>query len=79
MLSIGQISKLFNVTPYTLRYWEKEFNGILTPKRTKGGQRRYSKQDRRVIQEIIELLREDMYSMKGAKRILLRKYKKKRY
>ncbi|RKY85531.1 MerR family transcriptional regulator, partial [candidate division KSB1 bacterium] len=63
MLSIGEVSKLTGISPYTLRYWEKEFNGILEPKRTKGGQRRYSKSCLRIIDEIYFLLKEEMYSI----------------
>jgi len=70
LLRIGQVSHLVGVPIYTLRYWEREFPGVLTPLRTPGGQRRYSQENLQVIYRIKELLREKMYSLAGAKRIL---------
>ena len=36
-LTSSQLSTLLNVSKPTLRYWEKEFDGILVPRRTAGG------------------------------------------
>jgi len=36
----------------TLRFWEREFEGILVPLRTNGGQRRYTPEHVSVIEEI---------------------------
>jgi len=78
MLSIGEVSKLYRISSYTLRYWEKEFDGILNPNRTKGGQRRYSKKCLRTVDEIKRLLKEELYSIKGAKKILLNRKRNRR-
>lgn len=44
MLKIGQLAKLANVTPDTIRYYEKQ--GMMDHgKRTEGGYRLYSEQD----------------------------------
>ena len=51
-LTISQLSSLLNVSRPTLRFWEKEFAGILVPLRTKGGQRRYSDAHIAIIEEI---------------------------
>src|SRR5579884_2200153 len=40
-LSISKASKLLQVSPDTLRNWESQ--GLITPQRTKGGARRYTK------------------------------------
>jgi len=77
MLSIGEASKQVRVSTYTLRYWEKEFNGILVPRRTRGGQRRYTKKSLRILNDIYYLLRVELYSIKGAKKILEKKYGEK--
>jgi len=42
LISIQEISALLKVAKPTLRFWEKEFEGILVPLRTRGGQRRYT-------------------------------------
>ena len=38
----------------TLRYWEKEFAGLIDPERTAGGQRRYTTKDVAVFETIRE-------------------------
>lgn len=74
-LSIGDVSKITNVEVHTLRYWEKEFEPYLDPLRTDGGQRRYRSQDIEAVFEIKKLLRDEMFSIAGAKRFLARKLK----
>ena len=37
---IGEVSKLTDVKPYVLRYWESEFK-LLTPSKSKSKQRLY--------------------------------------
>ncbi|MBI4776569.1 MAG: MerR family transcriptional regulator [Deltaproteobacteria bacterium] len=55
MFTIKQVSEMTDTPPHTLRFWEKEFEGILTPMRTKGGQRRYGSEEISVIGRIKEL------------------------
>ena len=50
--SIQQLSTKLNIPKPTLRYWEKEFEGILQPLRTTGGQRRYTSEHISTIEEI---------------------------
>jgi len=50
--SIQQLSTKLNIPKPTLRFWEKEFEGILLPLRTNGGQRRYAPEHVSIIQEI---------------------------
>jgi len=50
--SIQQLSTKLNIPKPTLRFWEKEFEGILLPLRTNGGQRRYTSEHVSVIKEI---------------------------
>lgn len=50
--TISQLSSKLKVSTPTLRYWEKEFTGILIPLRTKGGQRRYTQEHIAIIEKI---------------------------
>jgi DNA-binding transcriptional MerR regulator len=54
-LTIKQASQRLNLTPHTLRFWEKKLEGILTPLRTQGGQRRYTPEHLSLIEEIKRL------------------------
>ena len=54
-LTVKQVSKITGIPPYTLRFWEKEFEGILVPSRTNGGQRRYNEEHISVIENIKRL------------------------
>lgn len=71
-VSIGTASEITGVEVHTLRYWEKEFEEFLHPARTSGGQRRFRSQDIQTIFVIKRLLRDEMFSIAGAKRYLLR-------
>lgn len=50
--TIQQLSAKLNIPKPTLRYWEKEFEGILLPLRTSGGQRRYTSEHVAIIGKI---------------------------
>ena len=50
--SIQQVSTKLNIPKPTLRFWEKEFAGLLLPLRTNGGQRRYTTEHVTIIEEI---------------------------
>ena len=68
-LSIQQVSQHLDVPKPTLRFWEKEFEGILVPLRTNGRQRRYATEHVAVIKEI-KLLKEAGLSLAEIKRKL---------
>jgi DNA-binding transcriptional MerR regulator len=55
LISIQKVSALLKVPKPTLRFWEKELDGILIPLRTEGGQRRYTVENIAVIEEIKKL------------------------
>jgi len=50
--TIQQISRKLNIPKPTLRFWEKELDGIIVPLRTPGGQRRYTPEHLGLIQKI---------------------------
>ena len=51
-ITIQKVSQKLDVPKPTLRFWEREFDGILVPLRTNGGQRRYAPEHISVIEEI---------------------------
>ncbi len=70
MLSIGDVCRFLELPTHTLRYWEKEFREFLSPVRTHGRQRRYTDEDMDRVRQIKKLLKQDGYSIAGAKKIL---------
>jgi len=54
-VSIQHLSLRLKIPKSTLRFWEREFQGVLVPLRTKGGQRRYTLENMSVIRKIKEL------------------------
>jgi DNA-binding transcriptional MerR regulator len=54
-LTIQEVSERLGITKHTLRFWEKEMDGVIVPLRTKGGQRRYTLEHLFVIDEIKRL------------------------
>ncbi len=55
LFTILQVSQRLNIPKHTLRFWERELNGILVPQRTPGGQRRYTLQNIKVLETIKNL------------------------
>jgi DNA-binding transcriptional MerR regulator len=66
---IGEASKIVGVEPYVLRYWETEFS-FLKPKKSKSGQRIYTKDDIEIALQIKHLLYEEKYTIDGVRRKL---------
>jgi DNA-binding transcriptional MerR regulator len=73
-VGISTAAEITGVEVYTLRYWEKEFIDFLQPIRTEGGQRRYRPQDIRIVFSIKRLLRDEMFSIAGARKHLEREF-----
>ena len=69
--SIGEVSELTQLQPYTLRAWEKEFS-CLRPRRVRGKNRAYRERDIGIILLIKRLLYEERYSTKGVRQKLKR-------
>ncbi len=66
---IGEACKILEIQPYVLRYWEKEFP-LLSPNKSKSGQRVYNERELEVIRRIKELLYDEGYTIAGAKKKL---------
>lgn len=67
--SISEVSTLTGLEQYVLRYWETEFEQ-LRPAKNRAGNRIYTTKEIRTIWEIKRLLREEMYTIDGAKKFL---------
>ncbi|PKL82844.1 MAG: MerR family transcriptional regulator [Ignavibacteriae bacterium HGW-Ignavibacteriae-3] len=67
--SISEVSKLTSLEQYILRYWETEFEQ-LKPGKNRAGNRIYTNKDIKLILQIKRLLREEKYTIEGAKKIL---------
>ena len=63
---IGHVADLVGVKPYVLRFWETEFDA-LKPKKSRKGQRVYSRRDVETAMMIKKLLYEDRFSIEGAR------------
>jgi DNA-binding transcriptional MerR regulator len=68
---IGEVSKILNVEPYVIRYWETEFKTV-KPVRTKTAQRLYRKKDVEELLTIRNLLYQQRFTISGAKRQLMK-------
>lgn len=71
-VGISVASRITGVEVHTLRYWEREFAPFLEPIRTEGGQRRYRPEDIQAVFMIKRLLRDELFSIAGARRHLAR-------
>jgi DNA-binding transcriptional MerR regulator len=68
---IGEVSKILNVEPYVIRYWETEFKSV-KPVRTKSAQRLYRKKDVEELLTIRNLLYQQRFTISGAKKQLIK-------
>ncbi len=68
--SISEVSKLTDLEQYILRYWESEFDQ-LKPSKNRAGNRIYTNKDIKTILNIKKLLRDERYTIEGAKKILI--------
>jgi DNA-binding transcriptional MerR regulator len=64
---IGEVSKLTDIKPHVLRYWESEFP-MLNPPKNRAAQRVYRKKDIEAILLIKTLLYNENYTISGARK-----------
>ncbi|MEM1043455.1 MAG: MerR family transcriptional regulator [Bacteroidota bacterium] len=69
--SISEVAALVDLEAHVLRYWETEFD-MLRPKKNRAGNRVYTERDIETVQRIRHLLREDKYTLEGARQVLAR-------
>ena len=68
--SISEVAELADLEPHVLRYWETEFEE-LQPK-NRAGNRVYTERDIATVLRIKHLLRDDKYTIEGARQVLAR-------
>jgi DNA-binding transcriptional MerR regulator len=66
---IGEVSRLANIKPFVLRYWESEFP-MLDPVKSPSGHRMYRQQDLDMVFKIKRLLYDEGFTTEGARRHL---------
>ena len=69
--TIGEVSRLVGVPPHVLRYWETQFTQLAPVKRP-DGRRYYRPDDLFLAAGLVELLREDGMTTRGAQKQLAR-------
>lgn len=67
--TIGEVSKMFDVNTSLIRFWEKEFPSIKL-KKNKKGNRVFTPKDILKIEKIYILVKEQGYTLDGAKKAL---------
>ncbi|GAI49134.1 unnamed protein product, partial [marine sediment metagenome] len=60
LFTIQQLSLKLKIPKPTLRFWEKELDGILVPLRTQGGHRRYTAEHIPILKGIKHLRKKGM-------------------
>jgi DNA-binding transcriptional MerR regulator len=66
---IGEVSRILDVRPHVLRYWESEFPAI-RPQKTRTGQRLYRRRDVELLLQIKQLLYQEGFTIAGANKRL---------
>jgi|SRR5437016_1559990 len=66
---IGDVSRLADLKPFVLRYWETEFP-MLQPLKSPGGLRLYRQEDVDMVFRIKRLLYDEGFTIAGARRFL---------
>ncbi len=67
---IGEVCEIAGVKQHVLRYWETEFKKFIRPKRASSKQRLYRHIDVEYILNIKKLLKDEGFTIPGAKKFL---------
>src|SRR6266702_3229205 len=73
---IGEVARLCEVPTYVLRFWESEFPQ-LKPNKGGTGQRLYRRRDVEMALRVKSLLKEEGYTIPGARAVLKAEFKQK--
>jgi len=66
---IGEVARIVGVPAHVIRFWETEFR-VLRPQKSRSGQRIYARRDVERLVTIKKLLREQRYTIEGARKYL---------
>ena len=72
--SIGEVAEMFSVNTSLIRFWEREIPA-LHPRKNARGNRVFSKDDIEVFRKIHHLIKNEGYTLEGAKNALHRNAK----
>lgn len=72
--TISEVADMVKEEPHVLRYWETEFVQI-RPKKNRGGKRIYTRDDIDTVFRIRHLLRDDKFTIEGARQALSKRSK----
>jgi len=75
-IRIGEVARLCQVPAYVLRFWENEFPQ-LHPNKGGTGQRLYRRRDVEMALRVRSLLKEEGYTIPGARAVLKAEFKQK--
>lgn len=64
--SIGEVAEMFGVNTSLIRFWEKEFD-VIKPTKNRKGNRMFTREDIENFKKIFELVKEQGYTLQGAK------------
>lgn len=70
--TISEVSALVGEEAHVLRYWESEFP-VLKPRKNRAGKRVYTRDDIDVVYRIRHLLRDEKFTIDGARQALEKK------
>ena len=70
--TIGEVAEMLEVNTSLIRFWEREFDYI-NPKKNKKGLRKYTSNDIKKLEKVYHLLKEDKFTIDGAKKNLKKK------
>lgn len=68
--SISEVAEKLGINESAIRFWEKEFPNIITPKKNAKGTRSFTRQDIKDIQLIHYMLKVRKFTIDGAKKML---------
>ncbi|TDG95667.1 MerR family transcriptional regulator [Cardinium endosymbiont of Culicoides punctatus] len=68
--TIREVAQLLGVAPSLIRFWEKQFIGILQPTKNSKGARRYEQKDITQLRYIYDLVKKKGYSLEGARKVI---------
>lgn len=67
--SIGEVSDMTDLEQHVLRYWESEFEQ-LKPRKNRAGRRIYTEEDIAMVRRVHYLLKDEKYTIEGARQVL---------
>ena len=68
--SIGEVAAMFKVSETLLRYWEKEFPTLITPRKSGRQVRQYTEENIEQVRLIYHLVKEKGMTLQGARQML---------